>query len=64
MAKDGLNGVPLPELPPPPARGRTRTLPRNYLPNGLLGLSAGRPIRGESFYQINAFYVRARICRT
>ena len=27
----GLNRVPLPDLPPPPARGRTRTLRRNYL---------------------------------
>src|SRR5262249_1709274 len=27
----GLNGVPLPDLPPPPARGRTRTSRRNYL---------------------------------
>jgi hypothetical protein len=26
IAKDGLNRVPLLELPPPPARGRTRTL--------------------------------------
>src|SRR5215472_4143250 len=29
----GLNRVPLPELPPPPARGRTRTLRWNYLPS-------------------------------
>src|SRR6516164_7937072 len=26
----GLNRVPLPDLPPPPARGRTRTLRQNY----------------------------------
>jgi hypothetical protein len=30
-AKGGLNRVPLPDLPPPPARGRTRTLPGIYL---------------------------------
>ena len=29
--EDGLNRVPLPDLPPPPARGRTRTSGRNYL---------------------------------
>jgi hypothetical protein len=31
MVTDGLNEVPLPDLPPPPARGRTRTSGRNYL---------------------------------
>ena len=33
LAKGGLNRVPLPDLPPSPARGRTRTLRWNYLPS-------------------------------
>jgi hypothetical protein len=40
VVEGGLNRVPLPELPPPPARGRTRTLRQNYLSFGsIAGLS-------------------------